>query len=147
MIFKDDVAQTVTAGEYNYIADAGTGAVTLTMSLSGGDFIAVPGGAFTAYDAGLIVFATCRVKAGIPGDAKFIMNSMGYTESDYCYDNIFGDVPSDIWYKKYACAAFKAGIMQGYGNAGTVFGGAAQVNKAQFPKMLVKAHKLPEHLA
>jgi len=77
MKFTGDEAQTVTAGEYNYVADIGSGAVTLTMSLNQGPFIAVSDGAFAADDTGLIRFATCRVKAGLTSDASFIMNSTG----------------------------------------------------------------------
>mgnify|MGYP003655644859 CR=1 FL=1 len=75
MKFIGDEAQTVSSGEYNYNAVIGTGAITLTMSLNSGPFIAVPDGAFTADDAGLIVFATCRVKAGLTSNASFVMNN------------------------------------------------------------------------
>ena len=77
MKFTLDEAQTVPAGEYNYIADIGAGAVTLTMSLNQGPFVAISDGAFTVDDTGLIKFATCRVKAGLTSDASFIMNSTG----------------------------------------------------------------------
>ena len=77
MKFTGDESQTVPACEYNYNVDIGAGAVTLTMSLNQGPFIAIPDGAFTADDAGLIQFATCRVKAGLTSDATFVMNSTG----------------------------------------------------------------------
>ena len=77
MKFTGDIELTVPAGLYNYTADVGAGAVTLTMSLSGAPFVAVTDGAFSADDTGLIRFATCRVKAGLTSDAAFTMNSAG----------------------------------------------------------------------
>ena len=77
MKFTGDEAQTVPGGEYNYIADIGSGLVTLTMSLSGGPFVAIGEGAFVADSAGLITFATCRLKAGLTSDATFTINKTG----------------------------------------------------------------------
>lgn len=73
MKFTGDEEQTVPAGEYNYVAD---GSAVLTMSLSGGPFVAVTGGALTD-DTGLIRFGTCRVKAGLTGTDTFTMVSAG----------------------------------------------------------------------
>lgn len=77
MKFTGDEAQTVPAGEYNYVADIGAGAVTLTMSLSGGPFVAITDGAITSDETGLIRFATCRLKAGLTSTATFTMNATG----------------------------------------------------------------------
>ena len=78
MKFTGDEAQTVTAGLYNFNVDIGAGAATLTMKLSGASsFIAVPDGAFTTDDAGLIRFGTCRLKAGLTSDASFTMDRAG----------------------------------------------------------------------
>jgi len=77
MKFTGDIEQTVPAGEYNYTADTGAGAVTLTMSLSGGPFVEVTGGGFSADDTGLIRFGTCKVKAGLTSNAAFTMIRAG----------------------------------------------------------------------
>ena len=74
MKFTLDEAQTVPAGQYNYVANVGGGDVTLSISLNNEPFVAIGDGAFPADSAGLITLATCRVKAGLTGDATFLMS-------------------------------------------------------------------------
>ncbi len=77
MNFIADEAQTVTSGKYVYQAIITSGGVTMEMSMSGGAFSPITDGAFTADADGVIDLPTCRLKAGLTGDAVFKLEKGG----------------------------------------------------------------------
>lgn len=73
MRFTDDIGQDVSGGDYNYTVVLGGGTCTLTFSIEGNPFVAVPDGAFAGDESGIITFGNCKVKAGLTGAATFVM--------------------------------------------------------------------------
>lgn len=75
MKFRADEEQTVRRGLWNYIADPGTGSITVsyapskTMHLLNTD--GVTNGVISAVGTDLIQLPTCRLKAALTGDATF----------------------------------------------------------------------------
>ncbi len=56
-------------------------------------------------------------------------------------ENLFSDVPNDVWFSKYVYAARNKQIVSGDGSTGT-FAPARTVNKAEFMKMALKAFEV-----
>ena len=77
MEFKNDEAQTVTRGTWSYIANAGSGSITLNYAPSGEmvplNTADVTDGVITGSATDLIQLSTCRFKAALTGDATFSM--------------------------------------------------------------------------
>ena len=77
MEFKNDEEQTVTRGTWSYIANAGTGSITLSYAPAGEMTLLntanVTNGVITGEPTDLIQLSTCRFKAGLTGDATFSM--------------------------------------------------------------------------
>ena len=77
MEFKNDEEQTVTRGTWSYIADAGTGSITLSYAPAGEMTLLntadITDGVITGAATDLIQLSTCRFKAGLTGDATFSM--------------------------------------------------------------------------
>lgn len=73
MEFRADEPQTVTRGNWNYDVTLNGGACVLTFSMAGNAFKPVPNGDFIVDGAEIIHFGTCRLKAGLTGDATFTM--------------------------------------------------------------------------
>lgn len=107
-------------------------------------------GYITSYDPFTVEFKGHR-KLNRAEAAKFIVNSLGYKEEDYCQYSTFSDIKAlwaageDVWYDKYVCTAQSLGIISGYQDG--TFGGANYVRKDEFIKMLVEAHDLPLNMA
>ena len=75
MKFNQDFDQTVPAGKYNFQFTANGGTATLQMKLTASDgFTNIPDGALSADSSSIIEIATCRMKAGLTGDATFLMD-------------------------------------------------------------------------
>jgi hypothetical protein len=77
MKFRANEEQTVTRGTWNYVADAGTGSITLSYSAAGDSVLVNTDGITNGVVAGsqtdLIQLPTCRFKASLTGDATFSM--------------------------------------------------------------------------
>ena len=71
--------------------------------------------------------------------AKFLINSMGIDENDYCHYSVGSDVEVGKWYTKYVCTANELGLMDGYSDG--TFRPANKVNTAEFAKMMYMAHQ------
>ena len=75
--------------------------------------------------------------------AKFLVNSLGLDESQFCDYSVAPDVEEGKWYTKYVCTANKYDIMVG-GDDG-FFRPGDWVNTAEFAKMIFKAHSLTDY--
>ena len=77
MKFTADEEQTVSKGTYSYLADAGTGSMTLMYAPAGKmtllNTASITNGVVTGSPTDLIQLSTCRFKAGLTGDATFSM--------------------------------------------------------------------------
>ena len=75
MKFTLDIAQTVPRGLYNFLADAGSGSITLSYAPSGTmrlvNTTSVTNGVVTGSPTDLLQLPTCRFKAALTGDATF----------------------------------------------------------------------------
>jgi hypothetical protein len=77
MKFTADQEQTVTRGNWNYIANVGSGSITLQYAVSGimhpVNTGSISAGVIAADGTDIINLPTCRLKAGLTGDATFEM--------------------------------------------------------------------------
>lgn len=75
MKFTLDEEKTVTKGFWNYIADPGSGSITLSYAPAGEMKLvntgSVSDGVIIAANTDIINLPTCRLKAGLTGDATF----------------------------------------------------------------------------
>lgn len=62
-ILSDGRAIPVSGGEYYFSGEISTGSITISVSVEGGDFIAVTDGVLTATGTGVISLPLCNIKA------------------------------------------------------------------------------------
>ena len=77
MQFTADEEQTVSKGTYSYLANVGTGSITLSYAPSGTMTLLntsdITDGVVSTSGTDLIQLSTCRFKAGLTGNATFSM--------------------------------------------------------------------------
>jgi len=77
MKFTADEEQTVPRGTWSYLADAGTGSITLSYAPAGEmtlvNTASITDGVLAGSTTDLIQLSTCRFKAALTGDATFSM--------------------------------------------------------------------------